>query len=215
MAVNYRDNLENHILPVLGARKVSELRPRLIAAFLRELTDGGRLAPATVRKVRTVLSAVMSYAAAMEYVETNPVMRVPPPAVPPSTRLAPTVEETARLLLAAEEHDPDFLVFLWIAAEEGGRRGETLGLRWRDIDFERGVLTISRTVTTGEDGVRIRPNTKTAKARTIAVSPVSIAHLAGLRDRVEERMSLAAGGARGSGVGGRRRRRAFPDRCQR
>ena len=35
--VNYRDNLKNHILPVLGARKVGELRPRLIAGFLRSL----------------------------------------------------------------------------------------------------------------------------------------------------------------------------------
>ena len=191
--VNYRDNLENHILPVLGDRKVSELRPRLIAAFLRHLSDEQSLAPATVRKVRTVLSAVMSYGVAMEYVESNPVMKVPPPEVPPSTRVAPTVEETARLLLTAEEHDPDFLAFLWVAAEEGGRRGETLALRWKDVDFERGTVTISRTITIGEDGVRVRSTTKTRRARTIAISRVSLDHLRELRQRVEERMSVAAG----------------------
>lgn len=190
--VNYRHNLDNHILPVLGAKKVRELRPRLIAAFLRDLSVRGQLAPATVRKARTVLSAVMSYAAAMEYVETNPVMRVPPPEAPPSSRVAPTIEETARILMTAGELDPDFQAFLWIAAEEGGRRGETLGLRWGDIDFDRGVLTITQTVTTGEDGVAIRPRTKTGKARTIAISPVSVAHLVALRSRVEERLSQVA-----------------------
>lgn len=187
--VNYRDNLDNHILPALGGRKVRELRPRLIAAFLRDLSERRGLKPGTVRKTRTVLSAVMSYAAAMEYIEANPVMRVPPPEAAPSGRVAPTVEETAGILLTAEERDPDFHVFLWLAAEEGGRRGETLGLRWGDIDFERGVVTITQTVTTGEDGVAVRPRTKTGKARTIAISPVSIGHLLALRSRVEERLA--------------------------
>lgn len=191
--LNYRDNLGKHILPTLGRRKLIELRPRLIGAFLRHLTDEKGLAPATVRKIRTVLSAVMSYAAAMEYVESNPVMKVPPPQVPPSSRVAPTVEETARLLLAAEDHDADFLAFLWVAAEEGGRRGETLAIRWGDIDFEHGTLTISRTITAGEDGIQVRPTTKTGKARTIGISAISLQHLRQLRDRVEERMSLAAG----------------------
>lgn len=190
---NYRDNLENHILPILGPRKVTELRPRLLAAFLRDLGDGKGLAPATLRKVRTVLSAVMSYAAAMEYIEINPVMRVPPPEVPPSDRVAPTIEETASLLLAAELHDPDFLAFIWVAAEGGGRRGETLALRWKDIDFARRTITISRTITYGDDGIKVRPSTKTGKSRIIGVSGITLAQLQELKGRVEERMSAAAG----------------------
>jgi hypothetical protein len=77
--VNYRDNLENHILPEPGDRKVIDLRPRLTAVLLAHLFDAKQLSPATVRMVRTVLSAVMSFAAAMECVESNPVMKVPPP----------------------------------------------------------------------------------------------------------------------------------------
>lgn len=91
-------------------------------------------------------SAVMSYGAAIEYVVLNPVMPAPPPEVPPSDGVAPTIEETARLLTAAERHDPDFLAFLWVATEGGGGRGETLALRWRDVDFARRTITISRTI---------------------------------------------------------------------
>jgi integrase len=126
----------------------------------------------------------------MEYIESNPVMKVPPPEVPPSGRIAPTVEETAHLLLKAEETDPEFLTFLWVTAEGGGRRGETLALRWRDVDFDRGTLTITQTVTTGEDGVKLRPTTKTGRGRTIAVSAFTLARLLEHRDRVEQRMSL-------------------------
>jgi integrase len=190
---NYQNNLRNHILPVLAERKVTELRPRLIGSFLHHLAETKQLSPATLRKIRTVLSAVMSYATAMEYVESNPVMKVPPPELDVSSRVAPTVEETAQLLLSAEEQDPDFLTFLWVAAEEGGRRGETLALRWKDLDFENATLTISRSLTAGPDGVAIRPTTKTGRGRTIAVSAVTLARLAAHRALVEERLAAAAG----------------------
>jgi hypothetical protein len=36
---HYRDNLENHILPTLGDKKVSDIRPRLVAAFLQQLLE--------------------------------------------------------------------------------------------------------------------------------------------------------------------------------
>jgi hypothetical protein len=74
------DNLNNHILPMLGDKKVDEIRPRLVAAFLQHLPEQTGMAPATVRKVRTVLSAVMSFAVAMEYADSKPVMKVAPPA---------------------------------------------------------------------------------------------------------------------------------------
>jgi integrase len=64
--LNYRGVLNNHILPALGDRKVADLRPRLIGGFVRSLGETNGLDPATLRKVRTVLSAVMSFAAAME-----------------------------------------------------------------------------------------------------------------------------------------------------
>ena len=189
---NYRMNLDRHILPLLGSRQVSEIRPRLVASFLVHLADKG-LAPGTVRKVRTVLSAVMSYAVAMEYVESNPVMKVPPPELDAEERVAPTLEETAVLMLAAERHDPDFRTFLWVAAEEGGRRGETLALRWACVDFETGVLTIDATITRCDDGVKLRPHTKNKKPRRVAVSSHTLQLLADLKQRTEEQLSFAAG----------------------
>jgi integrase len=204
LAATTAANYQNHILPVLGARTVAELRPRLIGSFLHHLGETKQLSPATLRKIRTVLSAVMSYATAMDYVESNPVMKVPPPELDASSRVAPTVEETARLLLGAEEQDPDFLTLLWVAAEEGGRRGETLALRWKDIDFENATLTISRSLTTGADGVAIRPTTNTGRGRTIAVSAMTLGHLGAHRALVEERLAAAAGteerASRGFGV---------------
>ena len=180
---NYRGNLDKHILPALGDKKVGELRPRLIASYLHHLDHDKGLAPGTVRKIRTVLSAAFSYAVAMEYVESNPVMKVPPPEADAVVRIAPTVEETARLLLAAERHDPEFLTYLWVAAEEGGRRGETLALRWNGVDFDAATITIDSTVSRGDDGVQIRRRTKTGKSRTIGVSTITLEQLRAHRQR--------------------------------
>jgi hypothetical protein len=64
-AANYKLNLGNHILPVLGDKRADEIRPRLVGQFLRRLVADG-MHPATVRKVRSILSAVTSYAVAMD-----------------------------------------------------------------------------------------------------------------------------------------------------
>jgi integrase len=191
--LNYRSNLDLHILPVLGNRKVADIRARLVATFLTHLRGDKQLGGATVRKVRTVLSAVMSYAVAMEYVETNPAMKVPPPELDSQEGEAPTIEEAAALILAAEEHDPDFLTYLWVAAEEGGRRGETLALRWRGVDFATGVLTIDGTISRGADGVKLRDTTKTKKPRRVGVSAITLAYLAEHRARVEDAMCKVVG----------------------
>jgi integrase len=190
--MNYRSNLAKHILPVLGDRRIEELRPRLVSQFLRRLQDEG-MHPATARKIRTILSAVMSYAVAMEYADSNPVMKIPPPEAPNGDRVAPTIEEAARLLLAAEEHDPTFLTYLWVAAEEGGRRGETLALRWEGIDAERSCITIDSVVSIGPDGVKVRPRTKTKKPRTIAVSQTTLNRLSIHRAQFEAMLTKVVG----------------------
>lgn len=184
---NYRDNLDNHILPKLGDRPIREIRPRLVAGFLRHLEEKG-LGPATVRKVRTVLSAVMTYAVAMEHTDSNPVMKVPPPELGEVERSAPTLEETARLLIAAEK-DPAFLTYLLVAAEAGGRRGEVLGLRWGAIDVDVGTMTIRETISIGEDGVQARPTTKSKRPRVLSLSKGTLRQLASHRRRVEEQLS--------------------------
>ncbi|MBV8161370.1 MAG: site-specific integrase, partial [Acidimicrobiia bacterium] len=91
-----------------------------------------------------------------------------------------------RLLLEAERSDPEFLTYLWVAAEEGGRRGETLALRWAGVDFEASAITIDATVTAADDGVRVRPTTKTKRPRTIAVSAITLDLLGAHRRRLEE-----------------------------
>lgn len=192
-ALNYRQNLDSHILPLLGERPVREIRPRLVAGFMRHLDEKNQLSPATIRKVRTVLSSVMSYAVAMEHTDANPVMKVPPPQLlDEGDEVAPTLEEACRILVAAEA-DQAFNTYLWLAAEAGGRCGEVLALRWRSIDVLAGVVHVSEAVSRGADGVHARPRTKTKQRREIALSTVTRRLLDAHQRSTEEKLSHAAG----------------------
>lgn len=54
-----------------------------------------------------------------------------------------------------------------VAAFYGFRRGEVLGLKWDAIDFERGTISIKRTVTsTKEDGTYREVEQQTAKTKS-------------------------------------------------
>jgi len=55
----------------------------------------------------------------------------------------PSADEAARLLNAAWR-DPERGLLLWLTMLTGPRRGEISALRWRHIDFDRGLLSITR-----------------------------------------------------------------------
>jgi len=75
-------------------------------------------------------------------------------------------EEVEKLLGVAEEHEPRFAPVLRFLLSTGARRGEAVGLRWEDVDFESGRITIRRALT---QGVTVTP--KSGKARRIAMPP--------------------------------------------
>ncbi len=69
---------------------------------------------------------------------------------------------------------------IWmVALATGMRRGELLGLRWQDVDFERGVLAIRQTVGVLKGSSEIRPPKSKSSRREV---PVQLQVLRALRD---------------------------------
>ena len=165
--------LDNHILPVLRDKRVEETRPRLVGAFLRHLQDEKGLSAATARKARTVLSAVLSYAVAMEYVESN--------VADEGAAARDPCHRAGRSDAGGDRQDPpggrDQRSGVPDLSVGGGRdrcrRGETLALRWGGVDFDAGTISIDGTVSIGDDGAQLRPWTKTRKSRKVALSSIT------------------------------------------
>ena len=54
------------------------------------------------------------------------------------------------LLAVAREHDPRFAPLVHFLFATGARRGEALGLKWEDVDFDRGRIVIRRAYVVGQ-----------------------------------------------------------------
>jgi integrase len=58
-----------------------------------------------------------------------------------------TREEVGQLLETARLHEVRFAPLLVVLFSTGMRRGEALGLQWSDVDFDRGLISIRRSIT--------------------------------------------------------------------
>jgi integrase len=98
--------------------------------------------------------------------------------------------EEARLFL--DSLVDDRLQGLWtLALHTGMRRGELAGLRWSDVDLDRGTLTVAQQRTTaGKETVTITPKARSQRQLLLADATVGV-----IRDHLERQQveQLAAG----------------------
>jgi integrase len=134
-----------HIKPLLGSVRLDRLHAETIEQWLADLERNGvglRTRQSSLLRLRTALTVAVQ----RRRLGSNPAEHVEPPRGPKRPRRpAPSVER-ARGLLAALEGSPLIKAFVLLWLGEGLRRGETLGLRWDDIDFDEGYLLVQRRV---------------------------------------------------------------------
>lgn len=158
-------------------------------------TKPGRrgLSPRMVHRCHLVLSQALGRAVRLGILARNVCAEVDKPSLVRSKPTVWTPAETAAFLEVAKT-DP--LAPLWyLLALEGMRRGEALGLRWSDVNWERGSVHISQTVIadrSNRGAAKIQPRTKTnAGARTVKVTSETLAVLAEHADRLRFRRHTA------------------------
>ena len=135
--------LEAHIIPALGAIKLSQLRPADLQRYYAAQLDSG-LAPSSVRKDHNAIHSALKHAVMMRMLATNPADFVTPPRVTRTEMTALDETEAVKMLHGAEGtslHMP-----LYLALGTGMRRGEMLGLRWSDVDLDGAALTVNQTL---------------------------------------------------------------------
>jgi Site-specific recombinase XerD len=125
--------------------------------------QGKPLAEKTIKHHYKILSIIFNYAERQEIIIKNPMRKVEPPKVTKKTVDALTQEEAATFLQAIENCSLDFQCLLHTLITTGLRRGECLGLQWRDIDTGNMIIHVERSVTyTRESGIIVdTPKTDT------------------------------------------------------
>jgi site-specific recombinase XerD len=127
------------LLPHIGRMRFDRIMPEKIEQTLEALKESG-LTPSTLNRYRTFMSSVFSYALKIGLVSANPVSRVGRYKENDSRLrwLRPEEEARIRKEFVADSHEWEFD----LALHTGIRRGEQFWLRWKDVDLERGNLTV-------------------------------------------------------------------------
>jgi len=166
----YADMLRVHILPQLGTRQLAKLTPADLQRFYANRLASG-LSSTTVHHLHVMLHRVLKQAERWGMVSRNVGSMVDAPRRTFPEITTWNLEQVNHFFTVSDRHD---LAALWrLALLTGMRRGELLGLKWEDLDLDRGTLAVRRTLSRGKEGRWELGQPKTAAGRRSIALPAS------------------------------------------
>ncbi len=183
----YRLYIDRDIIPALGHLRLGDLRPGHVEKLLRDLRASGR-GTTTIRRIHATLRSALTSARKARLVPYNAAVDVSLPTAHPAKVNPWSAEELALFLETVTTHRLGAL--FEVLAMTGMRRGEVCGLRWSDIDLDRGVISVrSQLVEVNGRAVEGRPKTRSGEDRRVDIGQRTIAALLGhrLRQDLERR----------------------------
>ncbi len=188
---DYEHTITKHIVPELGMIPVQKLTPERLQTFYADKLAAG-CGVRTIRLCHLHISQALKQAVKLGLVARNVATLVTQPQEPPQEmRVWDASQAQAFLVVAGKSaYGPIWM----LALATGLRRGELLGLRWRDVDVERRVLHVRQTV----GSLRGHPEFKPPKTRSSRRDvPVPEPVIAALRDhkRAQDERRNAMGAA--------------------
>ena len=187
------------VYPAIGHLRLDKITSRHIQQFINDLALNGKslkngrpLSRKTAVHHLSFISDVFSYAVKMEMLTDNPCKRVTVPKGEKKEKDIYTLEEVAQLFQLLETAPLKYRTFFTLAIYSGFRRGEMLGLEWKEVDLEHNVISVRRTSNyTASKGI-YTDTTKTKKSQRSLKFPQSVMDL--LREykaeQDEERIKL-------------------------
>lgn len=166
----YKQHVDLHIVPFLGAKKLSQIGTPVVHAFADELVKEGRSA-AMVKRVIRSLGAIFVEARRRGSVATNPVSdaRVKVGDRRKSKRPEIPTKAELRAIIGAATGKHRALILCALFA--GLRASELRGLRWNCVDLKKGIVSVRERVDAwGEAGA---PKSA-AGERDVPLAPMAI-----------------------------------------
>lgn len=199
-AIRHRQDIDTHLAPTLGRRKLRDLKPVDFTRLYSTMTENGA-APRTVQHVHGTARAALKFAVAQGLLQRNVTEAADVPVRRRVRRPLPTADGLAAVLTLAAADDPLWATWFRVAFYTGARPAEVCALRWVDVDLDRAELTFAqaigrRLLDDGRQGWKVK-GTKTHSAasdgeRTVAVDLGTVAALRRWRTATAARY-LAAG----------------------
>ncbi len=174
----YRTNIEKHIIPALGNIPLQSLQPiHVQKLYNSKAGDGGGkrnkgLSPSSIRYIHAVLRKSLNQAVKMQYISRNVCDLVELPKI--RRREAKFLDAKQVKILLDSFQGADIYIPTLLAIGLGLRRGELLGLQWKDFDFGKRSVTICRALLPYRNDDEIFSECKTSKSHRVIAVPDSM-----------------------------------------
>ena len=190
----YRGYLDNHILPNIGNIPLNRLTTLDIQKFYKKLLECGRVVRAeskgqpkglsakTVRNLHQILSSALDLAVQQRLIPSNPAAGCALPRAERQEIRTLTTDQLNAFFREAKASGVLELYYLDLAT--GLRRGELLGLRWEDIDWQHRELHIRRQLARVGGKVTEAPLKTKNAYRTLPLGEDTIGILAQQKEKV-------------------------------
>ena len=143
-AANYEMKSNKHILPSFGEKKISDISVNDVYDFI-ELKQKDGLSNRYISDIIILMKTFFKYAVRTYHV-LNPLDGVSlPKKKTPEIQLLDEPEQKKLQQYISENHNLTTLGIA-LAMSTGIRIGELCGLQWKDIDLEKRILTVRKTV---------------------------------------------------------------------
>lgn len=167
---------DRHILPIFGDKAINKITMTMCQTQVNKWADEYK----RFFGIISIANQIFDYAISMELIETNPMRKTLKP-----KRQKNNTDELEKFYNKEELKkffkivkgfdDPEMLTYFRLLAFTGMRKNEISALRWSDIDFKKGQITVNQTLAKGEDNKLIFQTPKTKKsARTITLDSKTI-----------------------------------------
>lgn len=170
----YKTDLK-HPRAAFGNKPLQKITERDIEVMVTAMVKK-QLSKRTVSKALTTLRSALDLAVRRRAIPSNPAAWVEASGKPPKDREAFTPADWAALHKAAGTEKGTAVVeeSVWLMVLAGLRRSEVLGLRWSDIDFTAGTVTIQRGRVAIDGKNTEVGDTKTAKGKRVLYLPEGV-----------------------------------------
>jgi integrase len=165
---NYRNAIKVHLLPVFGEMELDEITVQEIERWRAGMSSARQqreLSNKTKNNLLVLMHAIFRRAVKLYGLPANPVASVDRFRVRSSGDIQVFSPEEVWALVRAAGSEADAAIFL-TAAFTGLRRGELLGLRWRDVDFTGSTIRVRASYAAGK-----LTTPKSGKVRAVPMAP--------------------------------------------